>query len=105
MGRHVGCPATYDERTLALLKEWRKQEATAQSLPAYIIFTDATLVALAEARPANSTELLKISGLGSAKALKYGEHVLAILRASGGGSTGDAAQLGMPALDRDAGNL
>jgi DNA helicase-2/ATP-dependent DNA helicase PcrA len=79
MGRHAGCPATYDEGTMSRLREWRRQEAAEQKLPAYCIFTDATLVALAEGRPRNAAELVKIQGLGPAKASKYGEHVLAIL--------------------------
>ena len=79
LGRHSGCPATYDEATMALLKEWRKQEAADSSLPAYCVFTDATLMAIAEAAPRSPAELLRIHGLGSAKAAKYGEHVLAII--------------------------
>jgi len=79
LGRHTDCPSTFDERTLTLLKEWRRQEAAAQDLPAYCVFTDATLVALAEARPANSEELIKVTGVGPTKAQKYGDHVLAIL--------------------------
>ena len=79
LGRHTDCPSTFDGRTLILLKEWRRQEAAGQNLPAYCIFTDATLVALAEARPTSPAELTKIAGLGPAKAEKYGEHVLAIL--------------------------
>jgi DNA helicase-2/ATP-dependent DNA helicase PcrA len=83
LGRHTGCPATFDERTMTLLKEWRRQEAAAQGLPAFCVFTDATLIALAEARPRTSTELIKIQGLGPTKAQKYGEHVLAILAQEG----------------------
>jgi DNA helicase-2/ATP-dependent DNA helicase PcrA len=79
LGRHLDCPSTYDERTLALLKEWRKLEATGQSLPAYCIFTDATLVALAEASPSTGADLAKVPGIGAVKIDKYGEAVLAIL--------------------------
>ena len=82
IGRHAGCPATYDEQTMSLLREWRRQEAAEQKLPAYCIFTDATLIALAEARPRTPAELIKVQGLGPAKADKYGEQVLAILAAS-----------------------
>jgi DNA helicase-2/ATP-dependent DNA helicase PcrA len=89
LGRHSGCPATYDEETLALLKEWRKAEATEQSLPAYCVFTDATLVAIAEAKPRSSADLVKIHGLGTAKASKYGEHVLAIVAERQSGDTTD----------------
>jgi DNA helicase-2/ATP-dependent DNA helicase PcrA len=81
VGRHLGCPATFDEATMSRLREWRRQEAAEQKLPAYCIFTDATLIALAEGRPGNAAELVKIQGLGPAKASKYGEQVLAILAA------------------------
>ncbi len=81
LGRHLDCPSTYDERTLALLKEWRKQEASQQSLPAYCIFTDATLVALAESSPSSRVELARVPGIGAVKIDKYGEAVLAIVAA------------------------
>ena len=68
MGRHLGCPATFDEATMDRLREWRRQEAAEQKLPAYCIFTDATLIALAEARPRTAAELVKVQGLGPAKA-------------------------------------
>ena len=48
-------------------------------MPAYCVFTDATLVAVAEARPVSPADLIKVAGLGAAKVEKYGEHVLAIL--------------------------
>lgn len=79
IGRHLDCPATYDEHTMALLREWRRQEASDQKLPAYCVFTDATLIAIAEARPRSMPDLIKVQGLGHAKADKYGEHLLAII--------------------------
>jgi DNA helicase-2/ATP-dependent DNA helicase PcrA len=79
IGRHLDCPATYDEHTMALLREWRRQEASDQKLPAYCVFTDATLIAIAEARPRSIPDLIKVQGLGHAKADKYGEHLLAII--------------------------
>ncbi|MDN5725707.1 MAG: HRDC domain-containing protein, partial [Propionibacteriales bacterium] len=79
LGRHTGCDPTYDEGLLDLLKEWRRQEAAEQKLPAYCIFTDATLTALAEAEPVDERGLLKIHGLGRVKVDKYGEHVLTIV--------------------------
>ena len=79
IGRHVDCPATFDEGTMALLREWRRQEAAEQKLPAYCVFTDATLIAIAEARPRSMADLIKVQGLGHTKADKYGEHVLAII--------------------------
>jgi DNA helicase-2/ATP-dependent DNA helicase PcrA len=81
IGRHLDCPATFDEHTMAMLREWRRQEAADQKLPAYCVFTDATLIAIAEARPRSLADLLKVQGLGRTKADKYGEHLLAIIAA------------------------
>jgi DNA helicase-2/ATP-dependent DNA helicase PcrA len=84
IGRHLGCPATFDEHTMTMLREWRRQEAADQKLPAYCVFTDATLVAIAEARPRSTVDLLKVQGLGRTKADKYGEHLLAIIATEAG---------------------
>jgi DNA helicase-2/ATP-dependent DNA helicase PcrA len=43
------------------------------------VFTDATLIAIAEARPRSVRELIKVQGLGPTKADRYGEHLLAII--------------------------
>ncbi len=83
IGRHLDCPATFDEHTMAMLREWRRQEAADQKLPAYCVFTDATLIAIAEARPRNLGDLLKVQGLGRTKADRYGEHLLAIIAEEG----------------------
>jgi DNA helicase-2/ATP-dependent DNA helicase PcrA len=72
---------------LARLKEWRRTEAAEHSLPAYCVFTDATLVSIAESRPRSSAELVAIHGLGTTKASKYGESVLAIVAGEAGGQT------------------
>jgi len=84
LGRHAGCPSTYDEHALTRLKEWRRQEAAEQHLPAFCIFTDATLVALAEVQPVDSDQLARIPGLGRVKIDRYGEQLLAILSARAG---------------------
>jgi DNA helicase-2/ATP-dependent DNA helicase PcrA len=86
IGRHLSCPATFDDQTMALLKEWRRQLAGEQKVPAFVIFTDATLIAIAEARPRTRSDLVKVQGLGPTKADRYGEDVLAII-----GSEGDRA--------------
>jgi DNA helicase-2/ATP-dependent DNA helicase PcrA len=58
------------------LRAWRSQAAQAQSVPAYVVFTDATLQAIAETRPANLHELSALPGIGSRKLELYGEDVL-----------------------------
>jgi DNA helicase-2/ATP-dependent DNA helicase PcrA len=90
LGRHTGCPASYDEATVSRLKEWRASTAGAQSLPAYCVFTDATLIAIAEARPKTAADLLRIHGLGQTKAAKYGPDVLAIVGSSEAAAAGAA---------------
>ena len=65
IGRHLSCPATFDEHTMAMLKEWRRQQSAEQKVPAFVVFTDATLIAIAEARPRSRADLLKVQGLGA----------------------------------------
>jgi DNA helicase-2/ATP-dependent DNA helicase PcrA len=73
------CPSGMDEALFARLVEWRKQQAQERSVPAYVVFTDATLMALAEQRPETKQQLLRISGIGPQKLDLYGDELLAIL--------------------------
>ncbi len=61
------------------LRAWRSSTAQAASVPAYVVFTDATLQAIAEARPASLRELSGLPGIGSRKLELYGDGVLATL--------------------------
>lgn len=54
-------------------------QATAQGVPAYVIFNDATLDALASRRPSSDMALLEIPGIGPAKLEAYGEDLLDLL--------------------------
>ena len=81
LGRHQDCPASYCEPLLAALKQWRTQIATAARLPAYCVFTDATLTAIAEAEPRTSADLAQVAGVGPAKLSKYAADVLALVAA------------------------
>jgi ATP-dependent DNA helicase UvrD/PcrA len=76
IGRCASCPATYDEALYERLRVWRLDQASAAKLPAYCIFTDATLVAIAETRPASEQELASIPGVGATKLDRYGPAVL-----------------------------
>jgi len=77
--RHLDCPASYDEAVFDALKAWRKARADEQSAPAFVVFTDATLMAIAEAMPRDLSALARIGGVGPAKLERYGAGVLAIL--------------------------
>lgn len=79
LGRHLGCAVDYDETLLEALKEWRTGTAGAASVPAFVVFTDATLQAIAEAAPRDRTELLRISGVGAVKADRYGAGALEVI--------------------------
>jgi DNA helicase-2/ATP-dependent DNA helicase PcrA len=78
-GRCGDCPASYDEALFERLRVWRKERADEESVPAFVIFTDATLQLIAEHRPTSSAALLRISGVGPAKLERYGEGVLKVL--------------------------
>ena len=77
--RHADCPPGYDENTYAELVAWRLALSKERSVPAYVIFTDATLMAIAEDRPTDAAGLLAIPGVGKVKCEQYAEAVLAIL--------------------------
>ena len=79
VGRCERCPPTYDEATYEALRTWRLAVARTQSVPAYVVFTDATLTAIAEARPATLTELTRIAGVGARKLDLHGGAVLEVL--------------------------
>ncbi|MGY1745347.1 ATP-dependent helicase [Blastococcus sp. SYSU D00695] len=59
------------------LRAWRSTAAQAASVPAYVVFPDATLQAIAETRPATLRELAGLPGIGARKLELYGEDVLA----------------------------
>jgi ATP-dependent DNA helicase RecQ len=71
-------PALFDQ-----LREWRGAEARRRAVPAYVVFSDATLAALAAERPLDRDALARVKGIGPAKLESYGDAVLAIL--AGGG--------------------
>ncbi|MCA2213364.1 ATP-dependent DNA helicase UvrD2 [Jidongwangia harbinensis] len=80
LGRCPTCPSDLDEDLFARLTEWRRRAAAAQKVPAYVVFTDATVVALAERRPDTPADLLAIAGIGPRKLGQYGEAVFALVR-------------------------
>ncbi|NMM18536.1 MAG: DNA helicase RecQ [Rhodoferax sp.] len=61
------------------LKAWRAEVATEHNLPAYVIFHDATLVAIAERAPQSLDDLQGLSGIGAKKLEAYGEEVLQVM--------------------------
>ncbi|MBB2894499.1 UvrD-helicase domain-containing protein [Flexivirga oryzae] len=89
IGRCADCPATYDEAQFEALRAWRLQVATLTKVPAFVVFTDATLIAIAERRPDDIAGLASVSGVGKHKRDTYGAAVLAVL---GGTDPHEAAE-------------
>ncbi len=79
-----------DEELFGELRALRKQLADEQNVPAYVVFSDATLAEMAARRPATSSELLEVNGVGTTKLERYGEAFLAVIaeRASVGPAPG-----------------
>jgi len=75
-------PGDFPVQTLDRLRRWRLETARAAGVPAYVVFHDTTLAAIASARPTSLNELLRVSGVGESKLRKYGEDVLEVLRAA-----------------------
>jgi len=70
-----------EQQRYAALKAWRAEVAKEHNLPAYVIFHDATLVAIAQTAPRSRQELQGISGLGVRKLEAYGDAVLGVIEA------------------------
>ena len=80
LGRCQTCPSDIDVELLDALRAWRLETSRAQSVPAYVVFTDVTLTAVAEQRPDGLDALARIPGIGPKKLDAYGEVVLGLVR-------------------------
>ncbi|OBJ23784.1 ATP-dependent DNA helicase [Mycobacterium colombiense] len=74
------CAGDIDEDLLLRLKAWRLDIAKEQKVPAYVVFTDNTLIAIAELRPGDEDALIAIPGIGARKLEQYGPDVLELVR-------------------------
>ena len=66
-------------RLIEELRSWRLTQARAQRIPAFRVFPDRTLNAIAQARPASEEEMLQVPGIGPRLLDKYGARILAIV--------------------------
>ena len=81
--RCESCSVDIDEELLAQLKEWRLATSRELSVPAYVVFTDNTLIAIAESLPDDEAALTAIPGIGARKLEQFGADVLELVRARG----------------------
>ena len=79
LGRCRSCPADLNEELLAALHAWRLEQSRARGVPVALIFTDVTLVAVAEQRPLDADSLAEIPGMRPKKVASFGAQVLALV--------------------------
>jgi ATP-dependent DNA helicase RecQ len=87
------------------LRDLRFQLAQAQGVPAYVIFHDATLIEMAQTRPANKQQLSMISGVGDHKLERYGEAFLSVLKQVSDHEKAQAAETHNTTMDSPSGRL
>ncbi|WJZ01949.1 ATP-dependent DNA helicase UvrD2 [Corynebacterium freiburgense] len=79
LGRCEDCPSEADAQTFDALRVWRSEKAREENVPAFVVFSDATLTSIAERLPKTEVELLDISGIGPIKVERYGAEILKVL--------------------------
>jgi DNA helicase-2/ATP-dependent DNA helicase PcrA len=79
IGRCANCPSSADPDLVDALRTWRKARSTQASVPAFVVFSDATLLAIAERKPTDNAALLSIPGIGRSKLDAYGQDVIGIV--------------------------
>ena len=80
LGRCADCPSDLDEELLIALKDWRRERAQAKQVPAFVVFSDKTLTAIAEQRPTDNAALVSISGIGASKLAEYGDDIIGLIK-------------------------
>ena len=80
LSRCETCAADVDTELLVCLKDWRLRTATELKVPAYIVFSDNTLTAIAEMLPGDEAALVAIPGIGARKLEQFGADVLELVR-------------------------
>jgi ATP-dependent DNA helicase RecQ len=71
------------QQRFVALKAWRADVAREHNLPAFVVFHDATLAAMARDRPATLDALAAISGVGAKKLQAHGREILRVLGEAG----------------------
>jgi ATP-dependent DNA helicase RecQ len=69
----------FDEETFSKLRLWRAGVAKRKSIPAYMVFSDATLQAISATNPRSFDDLRALSGIGEKKLELYGDALIELL--------------------------
>jgi ATP-dependent DNA helicase RecQ len=75
-----GAALEVDPELLEVLRTWRAGQARAHGLPAYLVFSDATLAEVAARRPRSQDDLAEVKGIGPRKLERYGAELLRLVR-------------------------
>ena len=78
-GRIAPAAGEADAGLAERLRDWRRRQAQAQGVPAYVVFNDKTLEALAALRPSTTEALLAVPGIGPAKLDAYGDELIDLI--------------------------
>ncbi|CAN5453167.1 ATP-dependent DNA helicase UvrD2 [soil metagenome] len=74
------CASDIDEELLVELKDWRSRTAKELKVPAFVVFSDNTLIAIAETLPTDDAALVAIPGIGARKLEQFGADLLELVR-------------------------
>ena len=74
--------ADRNQEVFTRLADWRRDRSRRDGVPAYVVAHDATLRAIAAARPSNATELAGVPGMGPVKVERYGDEICEVIRRS-----------------------
>ncbi len=77
--RNKAEPVNIDRQLFVKLKQLRKQIAEDENVPAFVIFSDATLADMTEKMPGDKTEFIGVTGVGQAKLERYGEAFITLI--------------------------
>jgi ATP-dependent DNA helicase RecQ len=78
--KRTSLPENVDEEIFNALRTLRKEIATEKGVPAYVVFSDKTLLELADTLPQDKGSMLEVGGIGEVKYEKYGEQFLELCR-------------------------
>ena len=78
-GHCAGCTVDFDPQLFEELRAWRTSQGETENVPAFVVFTDATLRAIAAAKPSSLEALATIHGVGRTKLDRYGAQVLELV--------------------------
>src|SRR5450756_2265129 len=82
-GAPLPAVATPDERLLEALRRWRRERASEDGVPAYVVFHDTTLAEIADSHSRTLPALRRIRGMGPVKLERYGAEMLDVIKGAG----------------------